>query len=133
MPRPANRKKIVNKKLKKFVRFQSDLFKRVKPAWRFSHGIDSRIRRGFRGTRPKPNIGYGSDNSTKYLLPNHFYAYKIRSPKELEPLLMNNHKYCAVIGSTVGARKRKLILERASQLNVKVFNPTAKFRTEEHE
>ena len=64
MPTPADKKKIVKKRTKKFTRFQADRFKRMNPAWRKPRGIDGRVRRRFKGSTLMPKIGYGSDKKT---------------------------------------------------------------------
>jgi large subunit ribosomal protein L32e len=53
--------------------------------------------------------------------------------QELELLLMQNRKYCAEIASAVSANKRREIVLRAEQLNVRVTNAHAKLREEENE
>ena len=46
---------------------------------------------------------------------------------------MNNRKYSAEIASNVSARKRKAIVDRAAQLNIKVINGGSKLLMEESE
>ena len=78
-----------------------------------------------------PTIGYGSNGSTRHLLPNGFFKCTVRNLKELEPLMMKNRLYAAEIAHNVSARKRIQIIERAKQLDIKVLNESARVRTQE--
>jgi len=133
MVSPLKRPKIVKKRTKPFLRHQSDRYVSVKESWRRPKGIDSRVRRRFKGQLPLPNIGYGSNRKTRNLRPDGFLTFLVRNPKELELLLMHNRKYAAEVAHNVSARKRKLIVERAQQLNVKITNKNARLRSEEAE
>ncbi|GAM19203.1 hypothetical protein SAMD00019534_027100 [Acytostelium subglobosum LB1] len=133
MPSPVVRTKIVKKRTARFVRFQSDLFARVKPSWRKPRGIDNRVRRRFSGARPMPSVGYGSDNSTKNVCPDGYKHFVIRNIKELEVLLMHNRRYAAEIYHGVSAQSRKAIVERARELDIKVTNANARLRSQESE
>jgi len=131
MPTPALQVKIVKKRTKNFARFQSDRFKTVKASWRKPRGIDNRVRRRFSGARPMPKIGYGSDNRTKNIHPNGFKYFVVANVQELEVLMTQNRLYAAQIHHSVGAQKRKQIIERAAQLDIRVVNANARVRTEE--
>ncbi|KAF7840403.1 60S ribosomal protein L32-1 [Senna tora] len=150
---PLLSKKIVKKRVKKFKRPQSDRKISVKcwkgrddrycrPSlnlhhlgenWRRPKGIDSRVRRKFKGCTLMPNIGYGSDKKTRHYLPNGFKKFVVNNVKELELLMMHNRTYCAEIAHNVSTRKRKEIVERAAQLDVVVTNKTARLRSQEDE
>eukprot|EP00922_Rhytidocystis_sp_ex-Travisia-forbesii_P064318 GHVS01095600.1.p1 GENE.GHVS01095600.1~~GHVS01095600.1.p1 ORF type:complete len:137 (+),score=20.88 GHVS01095600.1:184-594(+) len=125
--------KILKKRTKKFNRFQSDRFKRVKKSWRKPRGIDNRVRRKFKGTSLMPNIGYGSNKKTRHLLQNGYYKFPLRTLDDVEMLLMHNGRFCGEICHTVAAKSRKLIVERAAQLKVKLTNGTARLQAHEDE
>ena len=67
-------------------------------------GIDNRMRRRFRDNKKMPKIGYGSDNTTKYYLPNGLKKFVVHNAKDLEVLLMNNRTFCAEIAHNVSSR-----------------------------
>jgi large subunit ribosomal protein L32e len=78
-----------------------------------------------------PKIGYASDNTTKYHLPNGLKKFVVKSVKDLDILLMNNRTFCAEIAHNVSAKKKTEIVKRAQQIRVRVINASAKVRTEE--
>jgi large subunit ribosomal protein L32e len=133
MPQPIIKQKPTHKRTKKFHRFQSDQFKRLKPNWRKPRGIDNPLRRHYAGRGAMPSIGFGANKTTKYMRKNRFIDFVVHNEKELEALLMQNGRFQAVIASTVSARNRIKLIERARQLDIKVTNPRAKLKTEENE
>merc|ERR1711998_507143 len=94
---PLSRPKIVKKKTNKFKRHQSDLHARVAESWRRPKGIDSRVRRKFKGKVLMPNIGYGSSKKTRHMLPSGFKKFVINNEKDLELLMMYNRTYAAEV------------------------------------
>mmetsp|Transcript_20894 Transcript_20894/g.31004 ORF Transcript_20894/g.31004 Transcript_20894/m.31004 type:complete len:135 (-) Transcript_20894:51-455(-) len=133
MPKPLETVKIVKKRTKKFARHFSNRFIRIRNSgWRRPKGIDSRVRRKFKGSIPMPNIGYGSNRKTRNILPCGFKKFSVHNVKELEMLLMHNRKYAAEIATQVSAKQRKVLLARAAELDIKVLNVKAKLGKEEN-
>ena len=130
---PLSRPNIVKKKTNKFKRHQSDRFNTVKESWRRPKGIDSRVRRKFKGKTLMPNIGYGSNKKTKHLLKDGFRKFVINNVADLEMLLMYNRTYAAEVAHSVSRKTREDILNRAKILDIKVTNAAARMRTEESE
>ncbi|CAL5990671.1 Ribosomal_protein L32 [Hexamita inflata] len=128
---PLAHKKIIHKRNTLFIRFQSDQWKRVQPAWRKPRGIDNPVRRQYLGHRPMVSQGYGSDKATRHMLRNGFYEFLIHNVKDLEALRTQNTTYAALIGSQVSAKTRKLIVSKAKELNIKVMNGKARLNKEE--
>mmetsp|Transcript_21499 Transcript_21499/g.73106 ORF Transcript_21499/g.73106 Transcript_21499/m.73106 type:complete len:135 (+) Transcript_21499:73-477(+) len=128
---PASR--IVKKRTKPFLRYQSDRKMCVPTSWRRPKGIDGRQRRKFKGLPAMPNCGFGSNKKTRHLLPNGFYKFVVHNVSDLDMLLMHNRSYCAEIAHDVSTQKRKAIVERAAQLNVNLTNGDARLRSVEEE
>jgi large subunit ribosomal protein L32e len=129
---PLTRRKIIKKRLTKFTRFESDCYPhKLRESWRKPRGIDNRVRRRYRGNKPMPIIGYGSNRKTRNTLPNGFKKFLITSPKDLELLLTNNRVFCGELASNLSSRTRAQIVKRAAELNVRLTNGKAKLRAEE--
>ncbi|XP_036026087.1 60S ribosomal protein L32-like [Onychomys torridus] len=129
---PLVKPKIVKKRTKKFIRYQSDQYVKIKRNWRKPRGIDHRVRRRFKGQILMPNIGYRSNEKTKHMLPSGFRKFLVHNVKELEVRLMCNKSYCAEIAHNVSSKNRKVIVERAAQLAIRATNPNARLRSEEN-
>merc|ERR1711918_337374 len=117
--------KVVKHRPAKFKRHQSDRVHRVKESWRRQEGIDSVVRRKFKGKVLMPNIGYGTNKKHRHVMKDGFRKFLVHNVDELELLLMHNRTYAAEVAHNVSAKKRKDIVERARQLNVKVTNAAA--------
>ena len=133
MVKPVVSRDIIKKRQKAFIRHKADRFKRMGQKWRKPRGEDSPVRRRFKGEKAMPNKGYGSCRATKFIHPDGFKHFMIYNVQDLYMLIMQNRKYAAVIAHTVGARTRKAILRKATELDVRVVNGIAKLRKLEHE
>uniref|UniRef100_A0A0C9RSC8 60S ribosomal protein L32 n=1 Tax=Amblyomma americanum TaxID=6943 RepID=A0A0C9RSC8_AMBAM len=131
--KPLKTVPVVKKRVKKFIRHQSDRYVKLKPNWRKPKGIDNRVRRRFKGQYLMPNIGYGSNRKTKHILPNGFRKVLVHNMRELEMLMMMNRRHCAEIAHGVSSKKRKTLVKRAQQLSIRVTNANARLRSEENE
>uniref|UniRef100_A0A2K5LSP1 60S ribosomal protein L32 n=1 Tax=Cercocebus atys TaxID=9531 RepID=A0A2K5LSP1_CERAT len=113
--RPLVKPKIIKKRTKKFIWHQSDQCVKIKCNWRKPRGIDNRVHRRFKGQILMPNISYGSNKKTKDMLPS--------------VLLMCRKSYCAENAHNVSSKNCKAIMERATQLAIRVTNPNARLHS----
>ncbi len=104
-----------------FIRQESWRYKRIKPSWRRPRGIDSKMRMEVKGWPKRVKVGYRGPKAVRGLHPSGYKEVLVHNIKELEKL--DPETEAARIAHTVGARKRKEILERAKELGIKVLNP----------
>eukprot|EP01067_Filipodium_phascolosomae_P009820 Filipodium_phascolosomae@DN993_c0_g1_i1.p1 len=125
--------KLGPKRIKPFMRWQSKDYIRVKPNWRKPRGIDNCVRRRFSGVAKMPSVGYKNDKRIRHRdKKSGKYTFRVANLRDLEMMLMHNDNYQVVIASPVGAKTRKLIVERADELGVTVTNRWARLDTAEN-
>ena len=106
-----------------FVRQESWRYVRVKENWRRPRGIDSKMRIKKKGWPPSPEPGYGMPRAVRGLHPSGYEEVLVHRPEDLDSI--DRERQAIRIASTVGAKKRAAILERARELGIKVLNPGA--------
>nr|UXY86793.1 60S ribosomal protein L32 [Cryptomonas paramecium] len=116
------KKSLIKKRTKDFNRYDSNRYKRICQKWRKPRGIDSCIRRKFKGKPDMPGIGYGNNRKTRNLVLGRYFKVKISNVQDLNVLLMINQKYIGQIARNVSQKKKKAILEKAQKMDIKILN-----------
>ncbi|MDI6826630.1 MAG: 50S ribosomal protein L32e [Candidatus Aenigmarchaeota archaeon] len=94
--------------------------KRVGKAWRRPRGMHSKLKVKEKSKGSMPNVGYGAPREFRGLHPSGFKEVLIQNLKDLEGV--DREKEAGRISSKVGGKKRKLIVERAKELKIKLLN-----------
>lgn len=112
-----------NKKKRKpqFRADQAHRWIRVSDRWRKLRGIDSYARQKKKGRIAMVASGYRTPKAVRYLHPSLFEEVLVHRPEDLEGLDADIH--AVRIGSSVGGRKRQLILAEADAKLLRVLNP----------
>lgn len=100
-----------------FKRQNSKAKKRLKTGWRRPRGIDNKLREKKKGYGYMPVIGYRGKKSSRNL--RNGLAFGVaHNMKELEAFKDKS----VFIGKSVGRKKRIILIKKAKELNIKVFN-----------
>lgn len=104
-----------------FIRQESWRYVRLKPNWRKPKGKDSKMRLQLKGWPPLVKIGYRTPRRYRDLHPSGYKEILVYRPEDLQDLDPEVH--AIRIASSVGTRKRLMIVEEAKRLGLKVLNP----------
>ncbi len=118
----AAKKKEASDNRPAFVRQESWRYVRIHPEWRKPKGVDSKMRRQDKGWPPLVRVGYRGPADARGLHPSGHFELLVHRVVDLEGAVPGRD--VARIGRTVGAKKRAAILERATELGIRVVNPT---------
>ena len=106
----------------RFVRPESWRYVRLHPEWRKPKGLDNKIRKSFKGYPKRVKVGYGGPAKARGYHPSGHLDVLVHTPAQLEELIPERD--AVRIGRRVGAKKRAEILKRATELGLRVLNPT---------
>ena len=116
-----NVRKIQKGKKPQFKRTCSHKFKRLDTNWRHPRGSQGKQRRKYVSKGAHAQVGYGSPLAVKGLHPSGYSDVLIYSTSELE---LVDPSYEAIrVASSVGARKKAVIITKAEELGIRVLNP----------
>jgi len=104
----------------KFRRQEWHRYKKLGENWRKARGKLSKARR-YQARKPAiPTIGYCSPRATKGLHPSGYQDILVCNIKDLENL--DPATQAGRISSTIGLRKREVMLQKAKELGIKILN-----------
>ncbi|MFH1285648.1 MAG: eL32 family ribosomal protein [Candidatus Micrarchaeota archaeon] len=92
---------------------------RIKDNWRRPRGVDNKQREKIKYAGCCPTIGWRSPKAIRDMHPCGKRMVRVENMRELE----NASKDCVLIfASSIGAKKKALLLSKAKQLKLKVLN-----------
>ena len=109
------------KKQPAFRRQEWFRYKRLsRTGWKKPRGDDSSQRKNRKYRSPMVRVGYGKIADARGLHPSGFEEVRINTPKEIENV---DPKTQAIrIARTVGDKKREIIVQKADEMGIRVFN-----------
>jgi large subunit ribosomal protein L32e len=114
------RKKVADKR-PRFVRQESWRYDRLAENWRKPKGKDNKMRRQVSGVPQIVKVGYRGPKHARGLHPSGYTDNIIFNVNDLNKL--DPKKDAARLAHTVGARKRKEIISKATSMQIKILNP----------
>lgn len=94
--------------------------KRINDSWRKPRGKHSKTRLNKKHAPQMPKAGLRTPKEERGKHPSGFEDVLVHRPGDLENL--DSEEDAARIGSTVGGKKKAMIVEKAEELDIKVLN-----------
>ena len=113
-------------KKRSFKRYHCDRYKKVQEHWKKPKGLDSRVRRKFKGSAMMPGKKFRLPPVLRDIMPNGLREIVIKNVDELRSLQYLSEKYCATIAGATGSRKRIEIVNEAKKLGITLTNGEAR-------
>ena len=95
-------------------------YKRLGQKWRRPRGIHSKMRRHFKYRIPVVQSGFRGPAETRGLHPSGFKEVMINNSGDLDDI--DPEIQGGRIASTVGDKKREMIVKKADEMKIKIFN-----------
>jgi len=108
------------RKKPKFLR-QGTYLKKIKRVWRRPRGSHSKLKVKEKSKGSVPNVGYGAPKKIRGLHPSGLKEVMVYNLRDLEKI--KKEKEAGRLSSGVSQKKKKMIMERAKQLKIKILNP----------
>ena len=108
------------KKKPKFLKQGARYLKRVKKRWRRPAGRHSKLKVREKSKGSLPGVAYRAPKKMRGLHPSGFREVLIQNLNDLERI---GEKEAGRISSKIGKKKKKVILDKAKELKVKILNP----------
>jgi len=103
-----------------FERQYANVMKKFKGSWNKPRGMHSKMRRGMRGKKLLPTVGFRSPNAVRGLLRTGFESVVVSNIAELQKI--DPKTQVAVLAANLGMRKRVEFLNKAMELKIQVHN-----------
>ena len=115
-------RKVQKGKKPHFRRADGHKYKRLDENWRRPRGLQGKMRRGIKGKGAIAQVGYGSPAVVKGLHPSGYCDVLVNTVADLDNI--DAAVEAVRIAAKVGGRKKAMIEAKASELGIKVLNPT---------
>ena len=113
-------RRYIKSKKPDFIRQDFHKNKRLGKKWRRPKGLHSKVRLRLKGRSKNLSIGYRSPKIVRGMHKSGLQQCIIRSIKDLEGL--DAKKYCVIISSSLGTKKKIVILKKAREGGFNIVN-----------
>ncbi|MBI4152077.1 hypothetical protein HY495_00065 [Candidatus Woesearchaeota archaeon] len=114
------KRRIAKRRKPNFVVKESHFIARVKKRWRLPRGLHSAARQRYRGRPAQPHPGYGSPQEVRGLSREGLIPLRVHTERDFSLLQPGVHG--AVIGRSVGSRKKLALLQLAQEKKIQVIH-----------